>query len=227
MIHPLLISKGNKPRRGVIKTCARCAGEYYCRPSVAAISKFCSRQCNNDTEIEKGTSKIIVCPKCGKRKKKPPSQIKIENFCSYKCLGESRKLKDVEKTTPRKKKSDRLPDKVWSVKYADIKFSKMIIARDKKCKRCGTTENLTCAHYWERHHSATRYHPDNSDALCWFKCHPLWEGRKNGAEEWKREQLGPERYLELERRHNQTESRSMAIVAFMYYHENKKTDADL
>ena len=71
--------------------------------------------------------------------------------------------------------------KPWKTYRADAKFSEWIRERDKKCLRCGTTENLTCSHFWSRSKSALRYEPDNCIALCAWKCHIYgWEKEKQG-----------------------------------------------
>ena len=61
---------------------------------------------------------------------------------------------------------------------ADSKFSKIIIARDGKCLKCGTTIMLSCSHFYGRANYATRFDPDNCIALCIEPCHNLWESKK-------------------------------------------------
>lgn len=87
---------------------------------------------------------------------------------------------------------------------ADLLFSHEIRGRDGwKCVRCKRqftppTNGLHCSHFWGRGNKKTRFDPRNCDALC-YGCHSHWEGRVNGYEEFKREQLGPEQYADLER----------------------------
>lgn len=106
---------------------------------------------------------------------------------------------------------------------ADIKFSKMIRERDPVCKRCRWRKSTQCSHYWERHHSATRYHPDNGDGIC-TECHPIWEGRQNGYKEYKIKQIGKKAYIALEQLHNSIMKRDDAIIQFeQLCQENIKT----
>lgn len=93
----------------------------------------------------------------------------------------------------------KLKKKAWSTDKADKEFSKWIRARDGKCLRCGTIENLTNSHFWTRKNSALRYEPDNCITLCAWKCHIYgWEKEKQGAyRDFMIERLGMERYEEL------------------------------
>lgn len=92
--------------------------------------------------------------------------------------------------------------KLWSMKKADQEFSKFIRERDGNCQRCGTTENLTCSHFWGRSHKATRYDPNNCVAVCWMPCHKYhWEKEKQGDyRDFMISWLGEEEYAALERR---------------------------
>lgn len=107
--------------------------------------------------------------------------------------------------------------KIWSTKKADDEFSKWIRARDGKCVRCGTTNNLTCSHFWPRQHSATRYDPLNCTTLCWIPCHKYhWEKAKQGAyRDFMLMWLGKKKYNELEKRSKTTYPRSDAIIDCM------------
>ncbi len=105
---------------------------------------------------------------------------------------------------------------------ADIKFSLMIRARDPKCKRCRWRNSTQCSHYFERHHSATRYDPRNGDGIC-TECHPIWEGRHNGYKEYKIKQIGKKQYAELEQLHNSIMKRDDSIINFIKIYEENKT----
>lgn len=96
-------------------------------------------------------------------------------------------------------------------------FSQWIRSRDgQKCVRCGKQTNLTCSHFWSRIHSATRYDPDNCDALCWLPCHYTWEHEKQGEyRDFKLKQLGKKRYEALEKRARSVMKREDAIAAFL------------
>ena len=62
---------------------------------------------------------------------------------------------------------------------SDVVFSQYIRLRDGQCKRCGLQLevnskglpiNLQCSHFKGRIKEATRFHPENADALC-NECH--------------------------------------------------------
>lgn len=53
------------------------------------------------------------------------------------------------------------------IKKLDSIVSKIVIAREKKCVQCGSTQNLTCGHIFSRSHYATRWNLDNCHAQCW------------------------------------------------------------
>lgn len=91
-------------------------------------------------------------------------------------------------------------------KAEDTLFSKAIRERDKwTCQRCKkkypdtypANMGLHCSHFIGRGHSATRFHPDNCDALC-FGCHQQFETQKaTDYRDWKIAQLGEKRFQEL------------------------------
>ncbi len=110
----------------------------------------------------------------------------------------------------------------WSCKTADTKFSHFIRERDMKCKKCGTTENLTCSHFWGRSCSSVRFDPDNCDALCWGPngCHQYWEDLKNHEyKEYMVKKLGQAGYDALELRARTFKKRSEAIAEFKTLYE--------
>src|SRR3954453_9512536 len=97
-----------------------------------------------------------------------------------------------------------------TIQDCDAKFSKLIRQRDGwTCQRCGErfpegARNLHCSHFFGRSNKATRLDLDNCDALCSF-CHLIWEDDKEGAyKAFKRQQLGEEGFVALERRARST-----------------------
>lgn len=115
------------------------------------------------------------------------------------------------------KKSPFLKVKVWKTSTADSNFSNYIRSRDGECLKCGTTENLTCSHYWRRALSSTRFDPDNCIALC-LPCHMEWENLKNYEyKEFMVEWLGEEKYQELEKRSRTFMKREDAVLACMNF----------
>lgn len=107
----------------------------------------------------------------------------------------------------------------------------MIRERDGKCVRCGKTEYLQCSHFWARAISATRFDPDNLDALC-YGCHygnrqEGWEYNKQGAyRTFKLNQLGEERYQALEERAKTKMSQREAINRFMDTYQQVKVQTE-
>ena len=57
------------------------------------------------------------------------------------------------------------------IKAADDLFSLIIKARDKRCRKCGSTQNLTCAHFITCGRFSIRFDERNSLCLCWYGCH--------------------------------------------------------
>lgn len=107
---------------------------------------------------------------------------------------------------------------------ADTQFSLAIRVRDKRCVCCGRpgTPNadglpvigLQCSHYWGRRAEATRYEPDNCDALC-AACHQKWGGDyRDQYKDFKTKQLGKNRYTSLEIQHNSyhRKDRGMSLI---------------
>lgn len=104
-----------------------------------------------------------------------------------------------------------------SYKVADRLFSAWIRARDKRCVRCGRASGLHCSHFWPRGISATRYDPENCDALC-YACHygnnRGWERAKQGEyRDFKISQLGQDGYATLRIRAGSTVPRNRAVKA--------------
>jgi len=100
--------------------------------------------------------------------------------------------------------SSRINHTALKLRRPDILFSRYIRNRDRwTCRRCGTryelpTNGLHCSHYWGRAREATRFEPDNADALC-FGCHRIW-GHGDGRDEYKAfkiKQLGEKRFKTL------------------------------
>lgn len=114
----------------------------------------------------------------------------------------------------------------------DIKFSIFIRKRDKKCmlkvKCYGQTvydefgepdiRALECSHYKGRAREATRMDQENCDAFC-KKCHHWVENTVEGKkyyDDWKKKQLGEERYnlllLRSESRKDRDDKMDMIII---------------
>lgn len=84
-----------------------------------------------------------------------------------------------------------------SIKIADSLHSKIIIARDKRCRKCGSTQNLTCAHYITCGRYSIRFDERNSLCLCWYECHFPLTNDPAAHKEFFLEQLGEDVINEL------------------------------
>jgi hypothetical protein len=88
----------------------------------------------------------------------------------------------------------------------DRKFSILIReAAGWQCARCGkyfaedSRDLLHCSHFFSRRHKATRFDPENCDALC-FECHDRFGCHPMEYEQWKIERMGEEQFAALSER---------------------------
>lgn len=89
-MNPLLVSRGNKPRKGTVAVCL-CGRDFYRNPSRSHV-KYCSVPCKNKFSIHARV--YAKCKHCGKDFFRYQSQIKHRGnatACSNKCLIECRK----------------------------------------------------------------------------------------------------------------------------------------
>lgn len=108
----------------------------------------------------------------------------------------------------------------WSTKYADDVYSRYIRARDGKCLRCHTTENLTCSHYHRRGHKATRFDDENCISLC-GACHAEWEGPTNEYTAFMLNLLGEKRFIALQLRAGTTKPVAEAVAEWKARYEKR------
>ncbi len=66
---------------------------------------------------------------------------------------------------------------------ADVLFSRLVRDRDQMCVRCGTVNNLQCAHIWSRRYRALRWRFENAVTLC-SGCHMYFTLRPAEWAEW-------------------------------------------
>lgn len=91
----------------------------------------------------------------------------------------------------------------------DAMFSKYIRTRDGwKCAHCHKqypegAQGLHCSHYFSRGKWTTRFDEENADAHC-YSCHQHLGSNPHYFTEWKKQQLGTERYDKLVLRSNLT-----------------------
>jgi len=111
------------------------------------------------------------------------------------------------KMTPKQKRKAkevvRWGIKLWSVKKADLEFSKWLRSlRDYTCEMCGyradpPTQEIQNSHYIGRSAYSTRYNPLNCDVLC-ASCHSKMEDLKQyDYRDWKLARIGEEAHNNL------------------------------
>ena len=110
--------------------------------------------------------------------------------------------------------------KVWSSSYADKKIREFVFERDGyKCVFCGRKKGdiiLDPSHFWGRYKSATRYLPENIDAVCRGDHFKVEHAKQGFYRDWKLKQLGEKRYKELEDLYYKSKmSRRESIIQLM------------
>jgi len=138
-LHPLLVSKGHKPRKGVVFKCDNCSKEVYKHPHrvrSAFKRKFCARACQ--IEFLKKTSFRLNCVICQAVFFCQPCQVDYRHrkTCSVECRSKMKtKLAEEKRLTnpPTKHALDR------RIRYSKKMFDwrKAIFARDDyTCQFC-------------------------------------------------------------------------------------------
>lgn len=110
---------------------------------------------------------------------------------------------------PSRLRKKRITPRAKVIESLKITTHLIVKVRDNfKCVRCGKQyklgdKGLTASHYWNSTKWKTRFVFDNIDTACWG-CHSgVWEHNKQGEyRTFKLNQLGQERYDELERMAN-------------------------
>lgn len=82
------------------------------------------------------------------------------------------------------------------VKELDEAFSDYIIARDKKCVTCGSTEQLNCSHLISRRKSALRWDETNCNCQC-YPCNCRHNYYPHFYTQWFIDKYGKAKYDEL------------------------------
>lgn len=174
-LNPLLISKGVKPRRGVIMECLVCGKEKYIRAShFKKSTKYCSKKCYNIIQYKNSRRKCIICEKdfiCY------PSAIRLRNrkTCSMKCRSKLAVQRGEErrKNQPTVKKNRAIR---YSKKFTD--WRNAVYKRDNyTCQKCKARSKKSNPVYLEPHHikqfafyPKVRFDINNGITLC-EKCH--------------------------------------------------------
>ena len=175
----LLKSKGNKPRRGIVKICW-CGKEFYLNPS-RTKSIYCSVSCRN-RDVKQRV--YLRCPICSKDYFRYISQIKHRGEskgCSVKCRGILQRGKSSPHWILDRKELKTRPNgnqdhKEWRNK---------VFKRDNFiCQDCGIRNGNGVEVYLEAHHikrwadyPESRFELSNGLTLC-RECHNKTKGRR-------------------------------------------------
>lgn len=132
----LFISKGYKPRMGVIKKCPVCGKDSYFRKSHSARI-FCGKKCADINQLTGTTYKCTVCKKEYYRNNGQIKHRGKSKYCSKKCKGKSMS-KLAKSQMPKIQKMKEKPNIAKLKKKLWIVFAKYIKLRDKNiCISCG------------------------------------------------------------------------------------------
>lgn len=169
-MHPLLKSKGKKPRTGTVKRCRQCEKDFYRSPS-GSMQPYCSFACHKEWLKNNSTKTTKTCKQCKDKYSTYRSQIKHRgsNFCSTVCM---RRWRTEQAATPGAR-SQRRQMRGGKMRSIDNMFSRVIRARDRICQHCGTDKSLQCSHVLPRTYLSVRWNTDNAIALC-YRCHIYW-----------------------------------------------------
>lgn len=83
-----------------------------------------------------------------------------------------------------------------SKRACDMLFSRLVRSRG-RCERCGSTQNLQCAHIISRRYVQTRCDPRNAWCLC-TRCHFYVDGHFEAKAELVAQTIGTKTFEELQ-----------------------------
>lgn len=102
------------------------------------------------------------------------------------------------KTVSKKRRVEREQSTARMKKRCDALFAAIVRAPG-ECIRCGSRENLQCAHIRSRRYNATRWSFDNAVCLC-ATCHYFFTVNPLRWEEWVVERFGARRWNALRKK---------------------------
>ena len=174
-IHPLLKSKGHRPRKGSVLLCKYCNKEFY-NGRKDRLRKYCSPKC---TGLDQKKTINKICKVCNKKFTTIPSAIKYRNvqYCSKLCAGKAQTTKVVGVTKGNKVRKGLLAK-------CQRTINRYIRLRD--CKGNGGTNCISCnvwyefskldaGHFIPITSSAVRFDEKNINAQC-IKCNRYLHG---------------------------------------------------
>jgi 5-methylcytosine-specific restriction endonuclease McrA len=176
MSHPLMQSKGFKPRKGAVLVCATCGGEFYLPPSrVSGGPQYCSNKCQ---WASLKTNKPLNCLHCGNKFYVSRSQEKARNrgCCSKKCRERHYAKRGEQSHFWRGGVSSEDRRIRYSARMKEWRLA--VFERDGyKCQNCGAqggdgTDVKLHAHHVKEfaHYPELRFEVDNGLTLC-RTCH--------------------------------------------------------
>lgn len=98
-----------------------------------------------------------------------------------------------------KRTSERRKSRLALRRECDKRFAVAVKRRDAwRCRACGSTDRIQCAHVISRRYHATRFMLGNAMALC-ARCHMRWTHDPLGWDLFVEEKIGMAAYAELKR----------------------------
>ena len=132
---------------------------------------------------------LSLCERCGKEFFHRPTGSPRWRHCSKKCAGYE----------ARQRKRELVLRNGGPKRQALDKWFSVIVRAEGRCRRCGTTEGLQCAHIVSRRYSGTRFSRDNAMCLC-ARCHMYFTHRPLEWDEYVTSLMGESAYADLKRR---------------------------
>jgi hypothetical protein len=173
LINPLLISKGFKPRTGLVMNCLKCGKDVYRHPSRMG-KVYCDIHCSN---MAKRKAKPSTCVLCRKSFYVNQYQViyKHRKYCSLSCKVEAMKTLNVGKPLNRKGAINRVQNIVN--KHARLRDCGGIDGGT-NCISCSVYKpysELDGGHFIAKTSSAIRFDERNINAQC-IKCNRYLSG---------------------------------------------------
>lgn len=173
LIHPLLISKGVKPRKGQVRNCGFCSKDIYVGPChlIRKVS-FCSKE--HQIAFQKQNAFNFPCKNCGEKVFTQPAQLKLRarSYCGSECRRTDTRKMAVERRKNEgytKHQLDRLAR--YSIEASE--WRKAVFERDDyTCQLCNTRGNYLEADHikpWA-YFPNLRFDINNGRTLC-RPCH--------------------------------------------------------
>ena len=106
------------------------------------------------------------------------------------------------------------------IRPADRLYSQWLRGERERCERCAGTKTLQCSHFYGRANEAVRFDPENTDCLC-AGCHQYFTSYPAEYTEWKKKQLGEQRFKLLQIQANTYQKKDDAKILLFLKHIKK------